>query len=398
MSQNLVKKPKKIETFDDEDDDDIDETPSTSSSDDAKSKMFKMMTIICGVMVGFIFIIYIFSLLSQKEYTYSDLENIMKEAAVGYFGAHSEYLPTEEGKIVQVDVANLVYEERMKDLSEYGVTCTGNVQVEKIGTNYVYTPFLNCGDNYATYELYKKVESDNKVVTSGYGLYSMNRFKVFRGEDVNNYVQLDNSLWRIVKINPDNTLTLIHNDGLHYNQAWDDRYNEAKLYNIGNNQYGTSRIREFLGRIYTSPKKEDLEDILSDHDKARVTSYTLCTGKRNQTSTKNDNSEECSDTIKNVKLGLLTLSDYITASLDPNCKNATNKSCLNYNYLVIDNSWWLATANKENTYTVYMVNDSGAIEVANASQYNKVRPVIHLSERTLFDKGTGTLEDPYTIR
>ena len=45
-----------------------------------------------------------------------------------------------------------------------------------------------------------------------------------------------------------------------------------------------------------------------------------------------------------------------------------------------------------------MVNDSGAIEVANASQYNKVRPVIHLSERTLFDKGTGTLEDPYTIR
>ena len=92
------------------------------------------------------------------------------------------------------------------------------------------------------------------------------------------------------------------------------------------------------------------------------------------------------------------MSDYITASLDPNCKNATNKSCLNYNYLVIDNSWWLATANKENTYTVYMVNDSGAIEVANASQYNKVRPVIHLSERTLFDKGTGTLEDPYTIR
>ena len=46
MSQNLVKKPKKIETFDDEDDDDIDETPSTSSSDDAKKKMFKMMAII----------------------------------------------------------------------------------------------------------------------------------------------------------------------------------------------------------------------------------------------------------------------------------------------------------------------------------------------------------------
>ena len=88
-----------------------------------------------------------------------------------------------------------------------------------------------------TFRLYKKVLSDNSIVTSGYGLYNMDNAKVFRGEDVNNYVKLENSLWRIVKVNSDNTLMLIHNEGLHYNQAWDDRYNEAKLYNIGNNQY-----------------------------------------------------------------------------------------------------------------------------------------------------------------
>lgn len=398
MSGNLVKKPKKVETFDDEDDDEVEETSSKGSSDDAKSKMFKMMGIICGVMVAVLLIIYIASLLSQKEYTYSDLENIMKEASVGYFSAHPEYLPTEEGKIVQVDYTNLVYEERMKDFSEYGVSCTGKVQVEKVGNDYVYTPYLDCGENYATVELYQKVLSDNQIITSGYGLYSMNDSKVFRGEDVNNYVQLDNSLWRIVKINSDNTLMLIHNDGLHYSQAWDDRYNEDKMYNIGNNQYSTSRIKEYLSKVYTNPSEEDYEVILSDHDKARVTSYTLCTGKRLATSTKNNNSEECTVTSKNTKLGLLTLSDYLNASIDPNCKNSTNKSCLNYNYLVIDSGWWLATANKENTYSAFMVNDSGAVEVANASQYNKVRPVINLSERALFDKGTGTLEDPYTIR
>lgn len=397
MTKNMVKKPKKIETFDDEDDD-VEESSSSGTSDDAKKKLFKMMGIICGVMVGLVFIIYIASLLSHKEYTYSDIENIMKEAAVGYFNAHTEYLPTEEGKIVQLDATNLIYEERMKDFSEYGIACTGHVQVEKIGNNYVYTPFLNCGDNYATVELYKKVLSDNSIVTSGYGLYNMDNAKVFRGEDVNNYVKLDNSLWRIVKVNSDNTLALIHNEGLHYSQAWDDRYNEAKLYNIGNNQYSSSRIKEYLSRIYTNPSEEDQEVILSDHDKARVKSYTLCVGKRSETSTKNNNSEECSVTSKNTKLGLLTLSDYLNASIDPNCKNATNKSCLNYNYLVIDSAWWLATANKENTYTAFMVNDSGAVEVANASQYNKVRPVIYLSERALFDKGTGTLEDPYTIR
>lgn len=399
MSNNMVKKPKKIETFDDEDDDEVEESSSSSrSSDEAKMKMLKMMAFICGAIVGLLFVIYIASLLMKKDYTYSDLENIMKDAAVGYFSVHTEYLPTQEGKVVQVDYTNLVYEERMKDFSEYGVACTGTVQVEKVGNDYVYTPYLNCGEDYATVELYKKVLSDNSIVTSGYGLYSKDNVKIFRGEDVNNYVKLENGLWRIVKINADNTVALIHNEGLHYSQAWDDRYNEAKLYNIGNNQYSTSRIREFLNRIYSNPNEEDQENILSDHDKARVTSYTLCVGKRTETSTKNNNSEECSVTSKNTKLGLLTLSDYLNASLDPNCKSATNKSCLNYNYLVIDNSWWLATANKENTYSAFMVNDSGAVEIANASQYAKVRPVIYLSERALFDKGSGTLEDPYTIR
>lgn len=399
MTKNMVKKPKKIETFDDEDDDvEDDDSSSKGSSDDAKKKLFKMMAIICGVMVGLLLVIYIASLLSNKSYTYLDIENIMKDAAVGYFEAHTEYLPTEEGKIVQVDAQNLIYEERMKDFSEYGIACTGYVQVEKIGNNHVYTPYLNCGENYATVELYKKVLSDNSIVTSGYGLYNMNNAKVFRGEDVNNYVKLENSLWRIVKINSDNTIALIHNEGLHYSQAWDDRYNEAKLYNIGNNQFSTSRIKEYLTRIYSNPNEKDQEVILSDHDKARMTSYTLCVGKRTPTSTKNNNSEECTVTSKNTKLGLLTLSDYLNASVDPNCKNSTNKSCLNYNYLVIDSSWWLATANKENTYTAFVVSDSGAVEVANASQYNKVRPVIYLNERALFDKGTGTLEDPYTIR
>ena len=122
MTKNMVKKPKKIETFDDEDDDvEDDDSSSKGSSDDAKKKLFKMMAIICGVMVGLLLVIYIASLLSNKSYTYLDIENIMKDAAVGYFEAHTEYLPTEEGKIVQVDAQNLIYEERMKDFSEYGV-------------------------------------------------------------------------------------------------------------------------------------------------------------------------------------------------------------------------------------------------------------------------------------
>ena len=66
MTKNMVKKPKKIETFDDEEDDVEEESSPKASSEDAKKKLFKMMAIICGVMVGFLFIIYIASLSSNN--------------------------------------------------------------------------------------------------------------------------------------------------------------------------------------------------------------------------------------------------------------------------------------------------------------------------------------------
>ena len=89
----------------------------------------------------------------------------------------------------------------MKDLSEYlgDTACGGAVQVQKSGSEYLYTPYLNCGENYATVELYKKVLSDNSIVTSGYGLYNMDYAKVFRGEDVNNFVKLENEKYSGLK-------------------------------------------------------------------------------------------------------------------------------------------------------------------------------------------------------
>ena len=134
MNRNMVKKPKKEEFFDDEDDDVV-ESSSSKSSDESKTKMFKLMIIITCVTAGLLLVLYIASFFTNKAYTYNDLENIMKNASIEYFNAHSEYLPKEEGKIVQVDVANLVYEGRMKDLSEYGVGCTGYVLVEMIMTD-----------------------------------------------------------------------------------------------------------------------------------------------------------------------------------------------------------------------------------------------------------------------
>lgn len=401
MNFNLVKKPKKEEEdniVDEEEDIELDEDKS-SPNQDAKKKMIKfMLIIICGL-VFLLIILYVASLLSPKSYTYEEVETILKNAAQSYFADYPESLPKVEGTIIEIDSSNLVEAGKMNNISNYmdGAICTGTVQVELSGTEYLYTPYLNCGEIYSTVELANKVLNES-TVNSGYGLYSTNTGYAFRGEDVNNYVQLDKSLWRIVKVTSNNNLVLISAEGVPYTQYWDNRYNEERLYEAGINQYDASRIKDYLNKIYTKPSEEDGEVLLSNSDKAKMISFNVCTGKRSINSETKNNTEECTKYIQNQKMGLLTLSDYLYASIDPNCKSASTKSCKNYNYLTLKEDWWLVTANKDDTSTVFSVSRSGNVTAENASNYAIVRPVIYLNSRVLYKDGNGSKDKPYTVR
>ena len=413
MNFNMVTKNKKEDTLADDlkdeeeiEDDDDDEDERAAEANLAKRRMFKFMIFIVGGMILLLLVLYIYSVLSNQTYTYTEIEQIMKRAAISYFRDYPDSLPKNENSIVQIDSSNLSAMEKMKPLSEYlpeGVSCTGTVNVEKIGDEYYYTPYLNCGESYETVELYKKVVESNPVVTTGYGLYSVSGMYVFRGELINNYVQLDNSLWRIVKITSNNNLVLVHAEGFSYSRAWDNRYNNDIRYSSGINDYSASRIKEYLQKIYEEKdpeqqKKKKTTALLSENDKARLVSFSLCVGKKSKTDETNNNSAECSELLSNQRIGILTLSDYLFASVDANCKSATTKSCRNYNYLRIPDSWWLVTASDADTASVYMVEGNGDVSVSYASNYALVRPVVYLSSRVLFLSGDGSEKDPYKVR
>ena len=102
--------------------------------------------------------------------------------------------------------------------------------------------------------------------------------------------------------------------------------------------------------------------------------------------------------MKTQKIGLLTLSDFLYASLDKDCTVATSKTCKNYNYLTQKKDWWLITGDKDNDAKVFKVNRSGFAELNDASMSADVRPVIYLSGRALYKSGKGTLEKPYRVR
>ncbi|MBQ6497405.1 MAG: hypothetical protein IJI58_01665 [Bacilli bacterium] len=405
LKENLVTHPDEEEDTSEDMEIEVDQlsddTKSSSSDSAAKSKMMKFMGIILIITILLLVVLFILSYASPKTYTYEEIEEVLKKAAVSYFKDHPESLPQNEGSIIEIDSSNLVAEGKMKELSEYvkdDVTCTGTVQVELAGSKYLYTPYLNCGETYATVELYKKI-IDNGVVSSGYGLYANRGSYVYKGEEVNNYVKLDNNLWRIVKITPNNNIVLISNELVGYGNTWDDRYNENKTYEAGINQYSLSRIHDYLDKIYGHPSKaeEDRENILSAEDKTKLVSFDLCVGKRSQKSEGKDNAIECSQKMRNQKIGLLTVADYMNASLDPNCKTTVSKTCENYNYLAQVNSWWLITADKDDNSQVYEISQSGKIVSQPASTYTGVRPVVYLNSRVLYKGGKGTLKKPYNL-
>ena len=376
---------------------------------DLKKPLFRIAVIISAVLGTLLIILLIASLVTPKTRSFEDIEAIMKQAAKEYYSERKNSLPTEVGDITEVDASSLVAAGKMKDLSEYtgeNISCSGRVEVEKTEDSYVYNPFLDCGDDYITIEMYKKIQSDNKPVTAGYGLYAMNGSYVFRGEKVNNYLKLGDTMWRIVKINNDNTTTLIEADialvEMDYvtkNFPWDDRFNLEKESNVGITNYGPSRIHESINRIYegdyTMESNEDIK-ILSKEDKEKLAVHDLCIGKRSESDSSKDNSTECKTLLEDKYVGLLTASDYMNASLDSNCKSTTSYSCQNYNYLNIDRQWWLITTAAENTYTAYAVYQG--IDSKRASSGSGIRLVVRLKNSVFYKSGSGTEEDPYIVK
>lgn len=382
----------------DEEDDDYEEMSSSKSS--SINPMNKMMFLVIGAIVIIFLIIMIFMMLLGGSKSYDDIEQIMANAAERYFAAHPESLPAGTSS-VDISAAELSNAGYMKPLEKYlpdGAVCTGSVNVQKSGASYLYTPKLDCGETYRTSELYSKVLNDNKIVTSGYGLYNKAGNKVFRGEEVNNYVQLDKSLWRIVKITSKNEVVLVIDNYENNSVPWDDRYNQTVNYESGINNFAVSRVKESLKKYYELAEDSKDAVFLSDADKTKLVSFGLCTGKRGAEEQGTDNAIECREKAKDQKVGLLTVSEYMAASTDSNCKTASSAACQNYNYLVNGAEWWTITAIKENTYQAYTVDTDGDIEVKNVNNYADLRPVIYLNSKVLYKDGEGTLEKPYLIK
>jgi hypothetical protein len=354
-------------------------------------RMITYLGIGIGSIVLLIIILFILKIIVGNRIDSKQLENKMKNAAIEYYKKYPDKLPSTSGNSVSISIDELVEAGNLKSLDKLldkGLTCEGKVNVSNNNGFYLYQPNIKCSDNYETNSLYKRILNDNSIVTTGNGLYKMNDYYLFRGENLNNYVKFANMNWQILRINSDNTIRLILVDDLD-TVIWDDRYNVDTNDSVGKNDYSISRIKDTLNNYFNGKT-------FNDENKALIVPQSLCIGYRNENSTLNDGSIECSKKLDNQPIGLLQVNEYMLASLEPTCKNISDNQCRNYNFLAKYNSYWTLTANSANSYEVYKI--SGTLNSYLTYTYAQPKFVITLSSDALYKSGTGTQSDPYTLK
>lgn len=192
------------------------------------------------------------------------------------------------------------------------------------------------------------------TVSTGDGLYDDNSIYVYKGKEVNNYIKLSNMLFRIVKINKDNTIEIVLDQEI--NKLM---YDQEKL------DYKESDLNKYLNDIFYNNIKND-----------SLIKGTYCTDKITDA-----NKITCNE-IETDYVKLLSISDYL------NSKN-NNESYLNNNQKT-----WLINNNEEN---IWIVNN-GELSLSKPSELQKVKPVLTLDNLTEFNEGNGSIENPYTIK
>lgn len=358
-------------------------------------KLLRIMGIVAGIIIIFIIIIALISSCNRnKKFTLEEMESKLITLSKRYYEKNKSSLP-KDGEEASLTTGYFISNGNFKSLTlTSGKTCTGEIVVSNNNGYYLYTPKLSCGSDIKAITLSEKLTEPTNVLTTGEGLYSYGSSYIYRGENINNYLMLNDKLWRIVKVDSDKSVRVIEvkkSDSSY----WDNRYNLDKKSNTGINDFVAnninSRIKNKLEDLYNNELK------FNEETKAYFVKHDLCIGKRSENENVNDGSIECSETIKDQVFGLIQANEYFLASLDQNCVGMTSISCTNYNYLArLDSATWTLTADEDTSYKAYRL-DYG-ISIANTSNISGVAIVAHLSKNTLYKSGTGTLDDPYTVK
>lgn len=262
-----------------------------------------------------------------------------------------------------------------------------------------YHACLGVSDNY-NYERGTIISEELKmlVVTHDDGLYldpyEENRY-IYIGSSVNNYINYSGKLWRILSIEPGGFLKLVDTN-MYPSVSWDNNgigiWSNSTLYYSLNTNYLSSIIDNsklsqgmwYFPEITPEVNGFDLEDLIEQEKNVE------------------------NDRIKTSRVGILSLSDYLRATTNTNCKTnlfSTNEPN-NCNSWLSQYKGWTIDVNSTETddFEAYYFGDDAEnnkfnkIMIDRTNEIHDVYPVIYLDRNSIYKSGTGTLNNPYELK
>lgn len=193
---------------------------------------------------------------------------------------------------------------------------------------------------------------------------AINNEYYFNGNEVNNYVSYSNLIWRIIKINTDNTITMILDDSI------------TSLSKGESKEFTSTYISKWLTRRNGEEYTGILENNLNNVNKYLTFTKTC---------------KDIVEDVKNITCKELTEDTYITIpSLNDYVNTGGNDSFINngeYFYLINNN--------KENKS--WYIDSDGKLGKSDNTDIIGVKPVITIKSTIEKIDGNGTKDNPYTF-
>ena len=234
--------------------------------------------------------------------------------------------------------------------------------------------------SYAENDLFDEVIANNDLQTTQDGLYIDGNTYYFRGNNVNNYVDIDGTIFRIVSLNKDDkTIKLIRTTPLVSSGNMWDTENKATDFRSSSLSESLLSLEDSYSNYLSKQSKWNIGPVSTlDTDISSIQTY-----------------ERRSQVILSV--GLLGLSEYLRASNNDKCiVNSLNNNCLYNNYLSSYLGW---TLTNNGSKKAYYLNDT-SILTDSLTTIHKAYPSIVINSSNVVMKNEtidGSLKRVYAL-
>lgn len=239
------------------------------------------------------------------------------------------------------------------------VSIKGEVDTSKVG---VYEITYTISDSLANKtEVTRKVSVEESLAST---VKSNTENGYYVGNVDNNYIYFNNMLFRIVRVNDDNSVLIVSNDAL------------ANVDYTNDGRFTDSALDKWLNDYFYNLLEPSYQDLIK--------SSSWCD---DMISSDNITTTECSRQTDKRRVGILSLQDY-NLSYDGVSSYLDKSNFSWYANLAEDNKAWAITSTDSYPNTIYSSESTNLLNVV---------PALNLKASTTILEGDGTYTNPYVV-